>query len=152
MTLNATRFGNIEYTQDDVVTFDEGLIGFSQCKEYVLLHHKPDSPFRWLQSVDEARLAFLVTDPGHFVQEYSPAIDESMVEGLDIVEDTPRFVLTTANIPAGKPNDMTLNLAAPIVINAITRKAKQLVLEDHAYTIKHRVFPAADRSSNSIAA
>jgi len=39
-------------------------------------------------------------------------------------------------------HDLTANLMAPIVINATTRQAKQIVLDRSAYTTKHRLFPA----------
>jgi flagellar assembly factor FliW len=152
MTIQCTRFGTVEYAEDDVVIFEEGLIGFGKLRNYVLLSLKPESPFRWLQSIDEPAVAFLVTDPNAFVSDYDPLIDDTQAQRLNLGEDTPRLLLTTATVPKGHPENMTLNMAAPIVINALTRRAKQLVLDDHAYTIKHRVFPAADRSSEKQAA
>lgn len=152
MNISGTRFGSIEYTAEDVVSFDEGLIGFSKLCRHILVSTKEGSPFRWLQSLDEPSLAFLLTDPVAFVDGYAPAMTDAEAESLALCEDTPRLLYTTASIPAGCPNDMTLNLVAPIVINAVTRKAKQIVLDDHAYTIRHRVFPAADRTSEKKAA
>jgi len=152
MNLNGTRFGQIDYTEDDVVVFEEGLIGFARCREYVLLSTKEGSPFRWLQSVEDPCLAFLVVDPHYYVDSYAPAIEDFEAVKLGIDRDTPCVVYTTAAIPAGSPSDMTINLAAPIVINPTSRKAKQLVIEDPAYTIKHRVFPAANRTEEKQAA
>ena len=37
--------------------------------------------------------------------------------------------------------DLTANLMAPIVVNAKTRRAKQIVLDRSPYTTKHRLFP-----------
>lgn len=152
MQLTGTRFGTIDYTTEDVVTFHHGLIGFPELRDYVLLSHKPDSPFRWLQSVEEPALAFLITDPTHYVPEYAPSVREDQVTDIELTEETPQLLFTTASIPGGDPKAMTLNLAGPIIVNAATRKAKQLVLEGDAYTIKHRVFPAADRTSEKLAA
>lgn len=152
MTIAETRFGTIEYTNDDIVFFDEGLIGFSKLRQFVLLCLKPGSPFRWMQSVEEPKLAFLVADPAVFVSDYTPSVDDGIARELGLDEKTPRLLFTTVSIPPGCPNDMTLNLAAPILINAATQHAKQVVLDDHAYTIKHRVFPATDRSGEKEAA
>lgn len=138
--LIGTRFGDIEYADEDVVTFTDGMIGFPDARRFILLSHKENSPFRWLQSLDEPKLAFLVTDPGAFVCEYTPSVEHAVLNGLEIGEETPRLVFTTARIPNGEPNEMTLNLAAPIVVNATNRKARQIVLTDDAYTIRHRVF------------
>jgi flagellar assembly factor FliW len=152
MTLSGTRFGDIEITDEDIVNFPEGLIGFPNSRRYVLLSAKPGSPFRWLQSLDEPALAFLCTDPAHYLPEYTPSISERHARDLKMTEDTPRILLCTAAIPKGKPEDMTLNLAGPIVINAEVRQGRQIVLEDGAYTIRHRVFPQADRVKEPVAA
>ena len=59
---------------------------------------------------------------------------------LGIADGNQALVYTTASIPHGRPRDMTLNLAAPIVISGATRLGKQIVLENEAYTMRHRVF------------
>lgn len=143
MKLSGTRFGEIEVTPNDVLFFKEGLIGFPGLQEFVLISHKEESPFRWLQSVQEPTLAFLCAIPQHFIPTYNPVLTSAVVETLKLTEKTDRFVLTTAAIPKGLPSEMTLNLAAPILVNAKTRSALQFVLEDEAYTVKHRVFPEA---------
>jgi flagellar assembly factor FliW len=143
MTITGTRFGEIDFGPSDVLFFKEGLIGFPNLQEFVLVSHKEESPFRWLQSVQEPSMAFLCAFPQHFIPEFNPNLSNSAIEALKLAEDTDRYLLTTASIPAGKPNEMTLNLAAPILVNAITRGALQFVLDDEAYTVKHRVFPEA---------
>lgn len=140
MTTTNTRFGLLQYEEGDVVTFADGLIGFPNLHRFVLLNHKEDSPFRWLQSLDEESLAFLVCDPEAFVGGYTADVDPLAEQVLTMEPETPRFTYATANIPHGRPHDMTLNLAGPIVVNGETRQAKQLVIEDEAYTMRHRVF------------
>jgi flagellar assembly factor FliW len=146
MIIEGTRFGNIEYTTEDVIELPEGLVGFATLKHFVLVNLKPGSPFRWFQSIENPAWAFLLTDPLVYVPSYDPRVDESVVKSLDLDEQTPRLLYTTVCIPHGQPEQMTINLSAPIVINAVSRRAKQIVLDDHAYTIKHRVFQTADRS------
>jgi flagellar assembly factor FliW len=152
MHLLNTRFGTVEYTEEDIITFRDGMIGFPQFRNYVILSHKPESPFRWLQSVEEPPLAFLVVDPSHFVPDYAVELSDHQAAELELQESTGRLVFTTVSIPGGDPKNMTLNLAGPVVINADSRQAKQLVLDEGAYTIKHRVIPAADRASDRQAA
>ncbi len=152
MTLTGTRFGAIDYEEGDVLTFAEGLIGFENLVHFLLLSPEPDSPFRWLQSMDEPTVAFLVAHPERFVSGYEPEIDDQIAEELAFEESTPRIVFTTASIPPGQPEQLTLNLAGPILINAVTRCGRQVVLDDAAYTIKHRVFPEANQVSGRVAA
>lgn len=140
MTLSGTRFGTIDFGPSDVIFFKTGLIGFPDLHEFVLISHKENSPFRWLQSIQEPGMAFLCALPQHFVAEYNPKLPNGVISELNLGAETERFLLSTASIPCGKPDDMTLNLAAPILVNAETQSALQFVLEDEAYTVKHRVF------------
>ena len=141
MTITGTRFGTIDFEEADVIEFVDGLIGFPGLRQFVIITHDAASPFRWLQSLDEAGMALLLADPGPLVSEYAPIIAESTAGDLGLGAESAALVFTTANIPLGKPNEMTLNLMAPIIINPHNRQAKQVVLEDAAYTMKHRVFP-----------
>jgi flagellar assembly factor FliW len=152
MQFNTTRFGEISYTPEDILNFPHGLVGFPALNEFVLVEHKPETPFRWLQSISEPSTAFLVVDPAAFVQEYSPVISEGDAEELCIDAESSVVLFTTVSIPAGKPDDMTLNLAGPLVVNADSRTGKQVVLDDEAYTIKHRVFPTTDGKDQALAA
>jgi flagellar assembly factor FliW len=86
-------------------------------------------------------------EPTAFVPEYFVEITEEQAQSMGITSETPTLVLTTASIPGGRPEEMTLNLAGPVLINLSTRTARQLVLEGDGYTIKHRVFPAEDQSA-----
>ncbi len=142
-----TRFGTVGYIDSDVVTLADGLVGFPDHKRYLILCHKPDSPFRWLQSLDEPQLAFLITDPANWVPTYAPKVDDAEVERFGLTDSTPRLVYVTVSIPPGQPDEMTINLAGPILIDLERRIAIQLVLQDETYTTKHRVFPQANRVS-----
>jgi flagellar assembly factor FliW len=149
--LLGTRFGAIDFLDEDVVSFPDGLIGFSWLKSFVLLSHKPDSPFRWLQSVDEPAIAFLLTDPNAYLESFSPEITPTDVKALRLSPTTAHLVYTTASIPGGEIEEMTLNLAAPIVLNLEERIGRQVVLEGDAYNIRHRVFPQANPVSKQAA-
>jgi flagellar assembly factor FliW len=149
LTTETARFGVVSYTSEDVVTFDQGLVGFPGLTSFVLIAHKPDSPFRWMQSIDQGDVAFLVVDPAQYVEGYAPEIAETEVEAVGIAEETPRLVYTIVSIPPGRPDEMTINLAGPIVVNLENGRAKQIVIEDESYPIKHRVF--AQRQSDKAA-
>ncbi len=134
------RFGAIEYRPEDVLNFAGGLLGFPACDRFVLIEHKEGSPFRWLQSLDEPSVAFLVVDPGHFVEDFAPEMPDCVANALGLECETPRLVYTIVTIPPGKPRAMTINLAGPIVVNAENRSARQVVLEDVRYPIRFPVF------------
>ncbi len=139
-SLNGTRFGTIEFETEDVLTFHEGIIGFAEMRTFLILEHKPGSPFRWLQSIEEPAMAFLLADPLAYVADYDPNISRGIIDSLELDQSTPYLLLTTASIPGGNAENMTLNLAAPILVNVNSRVGKQVVLDDGAYNIRHRVF------------
>ena len=63
-SVDTTRFGAIDIEESSVIEFPEGLLGFGDCKRYVLLDHPGGNGlFEWLQSVERPELAFCVIDP-----------------------------------------------------------------------------------------
>ena len=139
------HFGRVNYTADDVVTFAKGLVGFPDLVSFVLIQHGDDSQFRWMQSTNSGDVAFLVVDPSRFVDGYQPEVPDTLAKSLALDEETPRLVYTIVSIPPGKPEEMTINLAGPIIINMESGNAQQIVIEDEQYAIKHRVFGSDER-------
>lgn len=135
-----TRFGDLDFPSSEVFTFPDGLVGFSDEHEFALIRNGGASNFLWLQSIHNPALAFPITDPLNFVEDYAP---------VEIEED--EKIYTTVSLSPGNPHDMSLNLAGPISLNLSSRTAKQIVLECEAYTTKYRVFAGA-RSEQAEAA
>ncbi|HRF59093.1 MAG TPA: flagellar assembly protein FliW [Fimbriimonadaceae bacterium] len=142
-TLLSPRFGAIPFTEEDVVSMPDGLLGFPDFTRYLILQHRDGSPFRWLQCLDEPTLAFLIVDPSHYVSEYAPTLSDEAQASLELDAESPVLVYTIVTIPRGMPEKMTINLAGPIVINGANRKASQLVIDDPQYSVRHSVFDSA---------
>jgi flagellar assembly factor FliW len=140
MNITGTRFGSIDYSEDELIRLPSGLVGFGHLREFLLIQHRDDSPFRWLQSVDEPGLAFLVTSPWEYEPTYEPMLADEDAQTLEVSEKTVTQVWTTVNLPNRDLTLMTLNLAAPIVINVEKQVGKQVLLEGQAYNMRHRVF------------
>ncbi|MER3466449.1 MAG: hypothetical protein C4340_04800 [Armatimonadota bacterium] len=140
MNVETLRFGTIEFEEDEVLLFPEGILGFEECKRYVVLQHGECSPFFWLQSLDRPEVAFLVADPAGFEPTYAPEMPPGVAQLLRLDENTPRLVYAILSIPHGKPKQMTANLAGPIVVNVAERLACQVVVEDGQWSTKHPVF------------
>ncbi|MEM4408312.1 MAG: flagellar assembly protein FliW [Candidatus Caldarchaeum sp.] len=152
MIVHSTRFGTFDCPENCIITIKGGILGFPQMERYVILQHKEGSPFRWLQSVEEPSLAFLVTDPANFRPDYAPELPPAIAEELRLEEHTPRIAYVILTIPPGKPEDMTANLAGPILINTESRVGKQIVLNDERWGTKHRVLSEVATSAQSSAA
>ena len=50
MKIHTTRFASIEIEPDDILFFRNGLLGFEDCRHWVLLADADNSAVAWLQS------------------------------------------------------------------------------------------------------
>jgi len=140
MVIKTTRFGTLEIDEESVVTFPDGLLGISHLRQYAILSDNDKSPFRWLQSLEDPAMAFLLIDPWLFRPDYGPVIDDDDALALEIGPETPRIVYAIVTIPPGKPEAMTANLMGPIVINIKTRIGRQVIVANSdEYTTKHSI-------------
>lgn len=130
MRLQTKHLGEIEYNQDAVISFEEGLPGFENDRSFVLvLSDDPELPFHYLQSVDNPAVAFVVTSPFLFVEDYDFNLSDSVVEKLEIKSPEELYVYGVVTIPK-KVQFSTINLTAPIIINTTNKMGMQVVLED----------------------
>jgi flagellar assembly factor FliW len=130
-------FGFIDVEERQRIVFPQGLFGFEELTEYVLLDAEKQ-PFYWLQSVDKEQVAFVVVNPFLIRSDYELNIgNEELAEiGIDVPEKTLIFAIVT--IPQnGDP--MTVNLQGPLVINRDTCRGKQAILSDSRWKTKHDI-------------
>ncbi len=134
-----TRFGLLDVDPDLVLTFAEGLIGFAHCRSYIVVRHHEASAFRWLQCLDEPHIAFPVVEPREFCDDYAPTISDADARSLGLTADAPTLLFTIVTVPPRTPRDMTANLLAPLVVNGLTRRGKQVIVQDETYTTRHKI-------------
>ncbi len=144
VSIHSRRFGSISVKEDQIILLTPGLLGFSQFHRYVLIEHGQESPFLWLQSVDNPDLAFVVIDPRQVLPGYHPGPLTEVMEDLQVEKPEDLKVLVILTIPPGRPQDMTANLMGPVVINLKNRRGRQLVIDDPRYSHKHRIMPGDD--------
>lgn len=145
MELKATRFGNIEYGNPDVISMVKGFLGFEHLKRFIVVSLEGQEPFKWFQSTEDPDIAFLMIDPLFFKPDYVVDITPGEVEILQAssLEDITLFVLVT--IPAGQPESMSANLQGPLAINAKNNVAAQLVLSEGNYGPEHSIFEEIEK-------
>lgn len=147
-----TRFGVIDVDADLVIVLLEGMIGFECCREYVVVRHDDNSAFRWLQSLDEAAVAFPIVEPFTFRPDYAPTISDSDARMLNLKQDTPTLLFVVVSVPGRDPRAMTANLLAPVVINGDTRYGKQVIVQDDGYSTRHEIVKELQRTAGAPAA
>ena len=116
--------------------FSIPMLGFEHATRFLLIQHKPDSPFLWLQSVDDVELAFVVTQPKWFGIPYTVTIPDNAIEALGIAQAQDVEIYTLVSIPENNPDAMTANLMGPILIHRETRLAAQVVLDNVKFGTK----------------
>lgn len=132
------RFGTLDVPADRVFQFGAGLIGFSSARKFVLLDHRPGSPFKWMLSLDDPELAFAVVNPSDLVPEYDPPVERAAKVLSADLPDIAIFALVT--IPPD-PTQMTINLMAPLAVDLKSMTAEQLVIDRPGLSPAHRVVP-----------
>jgi flagellar assembly factor FliW len=139
LDIETLRFGKIAVQEDKVITFPRGILGFAKNKQYLLFPHSEDSPFLWLQSVEDGDLAFVVMNPRLVKADYSLDVDQNVLNELDAKQETDLEVVCIVTIPRNDPKRMTINLLGPIIINAKSRSAMQIICDKQSYSHQHPV-------------
>ena len=140
MNVETTRFGTVEVSDERIVTFSGGLLGFGSFKSYALLQPNDDAVFFWLQSMEAPELAFVITDPRLWVPGYEVPIRREQMEdlGLEKLEASQVFVIVNKY-----GETLTANLQGPLVVNVGNRRGAQLVLADRRWTTRHEIVQLA---------
>ncbi|GAB7024189.1 flagellar assembly protein FliW [Salidesulfovibrio brasiliensis] len=134
-----TRLGKREIDPDTVIYFPRGLIGLEDKREYVLLKIQDDSPFILLQSLEDPSLGLLVVDPYAFVPDYNVKLESAEKKILQIENIRQVAVVVTVTIPHDKPDETTLNLSGPIIINSEARMGMQVPQLEAGYPTQYRL-------------
>lgn len=135
ITIETSRFGPLEVPETDCIRFG-GIPGFPGADRFVVMQHDEASVFAWMVSVEIPDLAFVVTDPWQFFPDYRPPIEPRHLHGLGVERPEDFAVLVLVSF---HEQQATLNLAAPILINAADRKGVQLVLDSSEYGVREEI-------------
>jgi flagellar assembly factor FliW len=139
MNINTKYHGTMDIHNEEILLFTNGIPGFKDEKQFVLLPLPENDWFHVLQSTKTPELGFVVTDPFLFFTDYDFTLDPSTVEQLE--EPTEKNIKVLSILTVREPlHETTTNLQAPIVINLANNKAKQIILNDTDYQTKHLVF------------
>ncbi len=142
MKIATKFFGSIEVEEKDLITFGHGIPGFEEFHRYMIRKYRDQSPFLVLQSVEKTDLAFILIELEQIVPGYSIDLSDEIVEELKLSAPEEAVVRVIVTLPEDV-QQATVNLAAPIVINFKTGLAKQIILNNPEYSLKHPLFAAA---------
>ncbi|PHV69832.1 flagellar assembly protein FliW [Sporanaerobium hydrogeniformans] len=149
MLLKTKSFGDIEIGEEKFITFKEGIPGFEELKQFIIIEEEEESPFCYLQSIEDEAICFILTNPYLFKPDYEPAIAKHYFQQLG-GGDLKNFSVFAMVSVKGEIETATLNLMAPLVIQQETRFGMQVILDGQDYTTKHAVLDLlAERGEQS---
>lgn len=142
VAVKTKHFGEIELDEDKILTFENGIMGFEDCRRYTILYNNESGTrpvISWLQSLDEPGLALPVINPVFAREDYNPVVEDELLSGIGELTPENQIIFVTLTVPKDLTK-MTANLKAPIVINADTRKGCQIIVENPEYKVKYPVY------------
>jgi len=122
--------------RDAIIHFDEGLVGFSECKDFVLMENASLAPFRLLQSLESPQVGFLVLDPTILVSNYYDRVPKREWDSVEVTGATKPLAFVICVIGA-TPETSTGNFQAPLLVNYNKMIGKQIILTDSEFSVRH---------------
>jgi len=138
MILKTRLFGKIKVLKKEIIKFTAPILGFADCRQYILLERETSFPTFWLQSIENPALAFPVVTPFSVDENYSVKLSAQDCEDIRVKRADEALVLTLLVVPHDILSIRT-NLRAPIVYNPQKKLAKQVILQEEKYSIHYYI-------------
>jgi len=121
------QFGEIDYAEEHLFEFPQGVIGFEHLHRFIVVNDADAEPFRWLVSVQDSDICFPIIDP----KLVDPAYDATnqLPSGSTVA------VIASLKDPI---EESTVNMRSPLLFDAEKRTGKQIVLENERCGIQQR--------------
>ena len=120
------------------ITIPAGIVGFPGAHRFALVSVSDDVPCFVLRSLDDENAQFVVVPPTVYFPEYAPSLDDGTATSLGL-EDAEDALLLSVVTLGERAEETTANLFAPIVVNARTRTAAQVLLTGSPYQLRERL-------------
>lgn len=144
MQLSTTRFGLLSVEVDDLIHFAHGIMGYEDCRRWILLADPQSDAVGWLQSAERPAAALAVVSPRRFAAGYRVRAARQQLAGLALSEHDRLYALCVVNKQDGQ---CVINLRAPILINLDRRLGCQVITRDEQPLQQPLTAPPARRKS-----
>lgn len=136
--METERFGEIDVDEEKIFDFKNGILAFEESKKFIILNSRKES-FFWLQSVDDPKLSLPCINPDIIAENYEVNLSDEQFAEINVDENSEMIVLCVVRIPENI-RESTVNLIAPVIINATAKQGMQVVMENTDYNVRHRLF------------
>lgn len=124
--------------RDETIFFPDGLFGFPECRSFALFRTGHPGLF-WLQSTEHETLSLLLADPFVFVDGYTVDLADADAKRLDAADASDVAILVTVTIAESRAQPSTANLQGPIALNMKSGRARQVIVNDPAFGVRHAI-------------
>lgn len=138
MKIKTRYFGEIEVSGEKYIHFKEGIPGFEELKQFVILEGEENTNLYYLQSVEDGDICFPIMNPYDLVPDYAPEISETYFEQLGGGQ-TDEYTLYNIITIRDTLEDSTMNLQGPLLIHLERRVGIQVVVEGQTYKTRHSI-------------
>lgn len=139
MIVKTGRFGQLTVGDDEIIRIPQGIFGFPDLTRFCIVDPGDETLILWLQSLESPEIAFPLLEPKVFRPDYAARLSAAELRELKLENVNQSAVFSILTIPEDV-SQMTANLKAPIVINLKEQIARQVVLQENEYSIKHLMF------------
>jgi flagellar assembly factor FliW len=139
MLIETERFGDFELEESNVIEFDTGLPGFEDLHQFIILKIMDTRPIYWLQSTENKYISLPVIIPFEVLDDYCIEIRDKELDELEIKSQNDLLILNVVVIPEDITK-MTVNKAAPIIINANIGKGKQIIIDAKELSVRYPIY------------
>lgn len=142
MKITTKVFGEVDIEESKIIYFPQGIVGFPELTKFALIHDAEKEgvcAVRWLQSLQEPAFAMPVMDPLAVKPDYNPEVEDELLKPLGELNPEEILVLVTLTVPHDLTK-MTVNLQAPIIVNAEEKKACQIIVDSEKYPVRFPIY------------
>jgi flagellar assembly factor FliW len=122
--IKTLQFGVLEIEPHHIFYFENGILGFEDLHEFVLIADEDTLPFKWLISIENPEIGFPLLSPWHLDLMYDPGPE------FDLEKQVLMVIVTLED----ENKQMTANMKAPIVFDVENQKGWQTILMNDKYS------------------
>jgi flagellar assembly factor FliW len=151
-TFTTSRFGTIPVSENRVISFPDGVLGFPGAHRFILLETAENGVFFWLQSLDDPTLAFVVIDPELLVKDYRKTFilsewDQDFFSPATLSDLSAMVIVTFLG---GSEKEVTANLQGPLLVRESDRRGRQVVIPEADGWLRTPVFGPEKKMQDSL--
>lgn len=136
MRIDTKFFGDVEIEENRIIDFADGIPGFEDLNKFVIIEVEDNPKLKCLQSIEDPNICLLLVIPWEFFEDYEIELIDKEIAELELQNETDAAVY---NVVTVRKDNITANLLAPIVINVIKNKGRQIILQNKEYKIKQEI-------------